>query len=244
MRLRLSRASPSDFDQLVPLAWHAFEGDAMRTIFFGHETPKNYARLKQQWIKDTQKTSDLWLKIEDLDAEEVEIQVIDDDGETKETRKDRRIVAAANWQIYASWVPPTKETDENGKLPLKEFDHLPLEREAKDSQTIVSEYMELRHKETAEPHLLLYLLFVDPEYHGKGMGTMVMKWGNDLADSMMLPCWLESSPKGKRLYLKTGYEHTSTKTWETASFGKCECVRMRRAPRVEAMEGKDLKRLL
>lgn len=216
----------------------------MRTIFFGHETPQNYARLKQQWIKDTNKTTDLWLKIEDLDADEVDVDVMGKDGPTGEKRKETKIVAGANWQVYASWVPPEKELDGNGQLPIKEFDHLPIEQEAKDSQTIVSEYMALRHKETAEPHLLLYMLFVDPEYQGKGLGTMVTQWGNDVADAMMLPCWLESSPRGKRLYEKMGYEHTSTKAWETKSFGRCECVRMRRKVRVMAMEGKELKRLL
>lgn len=46
-----------------------------------------------------------------------------------------------------------------------------------------------------------------------------MEWGVNLADSLGLPCWLESSPVGYALYKKFGYEDIAvldmkvTQTW-------------------------------
>ena len=76
-----------------------------------------------------------------------------------------------------------------------------------------------------------------------GVGTMFMQWGNDVADTMMLPCWLESSAKGLRLYQKMGYQDFSRKPWNTESFGKCTCIRMRRPEKVVRMEGKEMKKV-
>ena len=87
------------------------------------------------------------------------------------------------------------------------------------------------------------MLFVDPEYQGMGVGSMFMKWGNDIADTMMLPCWLESSAKGIRLYQKMGYREFSRKPWVTESFEKCTCIRMRRSEKVVKMEGREMKRV-
>ena len=53
---------------------------------------------------------------------------------------------------------------------------------------------------------MLNLLFTDPEYHGKGAGRMMVRWGNELADHLMLPCWVEASQEGNRLYSSMGYE--------------------------------------
>ena len=250
MRLVLSRSGAEDFDQLIPLAYRSFDGDPMLPVFFGPDTPENQANLKKQWTKGTKEISDFWLKVVDEDAEEIDVEVIDagDDatgiakGDAKNfgKRKQKKIVGAGDWRVYPTHV--WKEDDE--KKPLEEeYCHLETHQQRVDADKIITEYMTGRKTETAEAHVFCYMLFVEPDYQGKGVGTMLMQWGHDVADAMMLPCWLESSAKGLKLYQKIGYKETSRKPWETESFGKCECIRMRRPEQATRMEGKELKRM-
>ena len=116
----------------------------------------------------------------------------------------------------------------------EEYAYLPTHQERLDAWHILTEYIADRHAEVAEPHVLCYLLFVDPEYHDKGVGKTLMRWSNEVAASLMLPVWLESSKKGEGLYRTLGFEETSRKAWETKSFGRCNCLRMRIWARVQS----------
>lgn len=44
---------------------------------------------------------------------------------------------------------------------------------------------------------------------------MMMQWGNDLADAIMLPCWIEASRIGEPLYRKMGYQDVVRRSWQT-----------------------------
>jgi hypothetical protein len=68
-------------------------------------------------------------------------------------------------------------------------------------------------------------LFVDPEYHRKvGAGRMMVEWGNRLADTMMLPVYVEASKQGRGLYASCGFTEvveqvqleTIHNTWDVA----------------------------
>lgn len=48
-------------------------------------------------------------------------------------------------------------------------------------------------------------LFVDPDCRGRGIGSSLVRWGNQLADHMMLPVWLEASTTGHDVYLRQGF---------------------------------------
>lgn len=52
----------------------------------------------------------------------------------------------------------------------------------------------------------LQILCVWPEYQNRGAGSKLMKWGNDLADSIGAVCTVEASGAGMQLYEKWGYE--------------------------------------
>ena len=53
---------------------------------------------------------------------------------------------------------------------------------------------------------MLEALHTHPDFQGHGAGSMLVQWGTDLADSEKLPCLVESSPAGHRLYEKFGFE--------------------------------------
>lgn len=52
----------------------------------------------------------------------------------------------------------------------------------------------------------LHLLHTDPEFQGRGAGSLLLNWGTKKADELGLPIYLESSPAGHRLYQKHGFE--------------------------------------
>ena len=100
--------------------------------------------------------------------------------------------------------------------------------------------IEARHRNAKEAHIgrcawevfhvyadvftVLNLLFVDQAgYNRKGVGRMMVEFGNRMADAMMLPIWVEASKQGRGLYASCGYEfveqvHLGTKhnTWDVA----------------------------
>ncbi|OCT48602.1 putative GNAT family acetyltransferase [Cladophialophora carrionii] len=44
-----------------------------------------------------------------------------------------------------------------------------------------------------------------PKSQGRGAGSMLIKWGLDIAEALGLPAYLESSPVAHRLYQKFGF---------------------------------------
>jgi hypothetical protein len=65
---------------------------------------------------------------------------------------------------------------------------------------------------------VLYILFTHPDYQGCGAGSIHVKWGTDLADRLLLPTWVESSPDGHHLYEMNGFRdvekvYIQTENW-------------------------------
>jgi hypothetical protein len=90
---------------------------------------------------------------------------------------------------------------------------------------------------------VLNILYTDPEYHGRGAGKMMVLWGNALADQLMLPCWVEASPAGYRLYSSCGYEDVEKVYRQTESLPlPMEYMIMRRPLKVTKMERKALEK--
>jgi len=57
---------------------------------------------------------------------------------------------------------------------------------------------------------VLDLLVTDPKYQGQGAGSMLIKWGLDIADELHVPAYLESSRVGHKLYGKFGFRDIDT----------------------------------
>jgi hypothetical protein len=52
---------------------------------------------------------------------------------------------------------------------------------------------------------VLYILFTDPAVQRCGAGSIHVKWGTELADRLLVPCWVEGSPNGHHLYQENGF---------------------------------------
>lgn len=50
------------------------------------------------------------------------------------------------------------------------------------------------------------MLATRPDYHGRGIASMLLKWGLDRADQEGLEAYLSASPSGRPLYEKRGFQ--------------------------------------
>lgn len=67
--------------------------------------------------------------------------------------------------------------------------------------------------------VVLNMLMTHPKHHRRGAGKMLVQQGVDFADEARLPCYLESSPAGHRLYLSMGFEDVETLDMDMSEFG-------------------------
>jgi GNAT superfamily N-acetyltransferase len=268
MHLTLSRVEPSDFDAILPVLFEAFGHVELSTVFFGKSSPKNLAIRKKKILDTLRKDpADVWLKTTDED-EEVDVDIINEDYVEQQGNDDRystsvkgrkrvkRIVGAGNWKVYPTFVEP-KEVEEaaeaQGAAAKGEFNGttegkkangsdliwLSTPAEKADAHIILEDFLNRRRRACREGHILLYILFVDPAYQRKGAGAMMVEWGCELADQMMLPAWVEASPYGHGLYAKYGYEDVEEVRIATKSFVG-EYTHMRRPVRVKGFKGREL----
>ena len=60
----------------------------------------------------------------------------------------------------------------------------------------------------------LEIVATHPDYQGKGIGTQLIRWGLEQADTQGVEAYLEASPDAVALYRKLGFtEWASTDTW-------------------------------
>ncbi|TKA25809.1 hypothetical protein B0A50_05564 [Salinomyces thailandicus] len=57
-----------------------------------------------------------------------------------------------------------------------------------------------------KPHILLHILVTHPRHHRRGVGAMQLEWGVAEARRLGVPVYLESSPMGRPLYERFGFE--------------------------------------
>jgi len=63
------------------------------------------------------------------------------------------------------------------------------------------------------------MLATAPEHQRKGAGTLAMKWGVAQADFDGVDAFLFSTPFGKHLYEKNGYEALEEKNFDLSPWG-------------------------
>ncbi|KAI9801613.1 MAG: hypothetical protein M1825_003292 [Sarcosagium campestre] len=191
MHLVLAPVTEADLDEVCAAQYASFVNEPIHDALFGEDSPANRAGMKQRFLHDMRNdAADTWLKVTDADT--------------------GKIVCAANWKIYASYVEKPKQ-------------HVPADwhqgSEREQAEKIIDDFFERRRRNCKEAHVLLYILFTIPEYQYKGSGTMMVKWGCDLADHMFLPMWVESSTQGYKLYESNGFRtveqaHFKTEKWD------------------------------
>ncbi len=92
MHLVLTRATPSDLEELMTLQFEAFSGASMHDAMFGPNTPARRSEAKRRALKDmSSDPADCWVKITDVDT--------------------GKIVCGGNWKIRPTYVGPMGADD-------------------------------------------------------------------------------------------------------------------------------------
>lgn len=83
---------------------------------------------------------------------------------------------------------------------------------------------------STRPHYYLEMLGTLPEHQGRGAGSLMMKWGVELADREGMDAYLESSPKGVGVYRKFGFVEQDEVTVNVEAYGEYKNLCMVRKP--------------
>ncbi|WP_148686137.1 GNAT family N-acetyltransferase [Candidatus Nitrosocosmicus hydrocola] len=111
-----------------------------------------------------------------------------------------------NYSGVALWLPPNTEPDVDTLLSLLRNT---TTEEVQNTVPGVFEKMGSFHPN--EPHWYLPLLGVDPLYHGKGLGSILMNYSTKIFDNLNTLAYLESSnPRNIPFYKRHGFELLGT----------------------------------
>jgi len=213
MHLTLSRVEEKDFDELLEVQFRAFSKVDIHTALFGHNTKEHRDLTKARFLKDMKEdSSDVWMKLVDEST--------------------GKIISGAQWKVYPTWAPP-------GEHPPFQADWFEGE-ERKAAEDMCNAFMQIRGKyQHSHAHVLLYILFTDPDFQRCGAGSIHVKWGTELADRLLVPCWVEGSPEGHHLYEENGFKDIE---YVKQNFGKwvMEFTMMRRESKKSFEAGRSI----
>lgn len=65
----------------------------------------------------------------------------------------------------------------------------------------------------------LNMLVCEPKYQRRGAGRLLLGWGIELADKLVLEAYLEASPEGHHLYESAGFEDVGTLDMDMSKYG-------------------------
>ncbi|KAF2213586.1 hypothetical protein CERZMDRAFT_117267 [Cercospora zeae-maydis SCOH1-5] len=200
----LSRATADDMAEIVRVQYEAFTAKHVRELFMGCTSPEDLPRLAKKYAENmTTDPSDIWVKVTDLPT--------------------GSIVAASNWRLYlgSSSVQP-RAVDK--AMPWVDGEL------AAQAENIIQPMNRMRIANNKGPFIHLHILFTSPNYLRRSIGSMMMRWGCELADLLFIPAWIEASAEGNLLYQKFGFYNQQKLMHEGQDMGTC----MRRNARSSA----------
>lgn len=74
-----------------------------------------------------------------------------------------------------------------------------------EAAEVMDIFRDRRREEQREAHLHLLFMMVDPAFQRRGLGGMLMGWGDRVADGLGFSCWVEGSEMGRGLYERHGF---------------------------------------
>jgi len=83
----------------------------------------------------------------------------------------------------------------------------------------LTQFRGTRTEHMQRPHAFLNILFTHPDHRGKGIASLVMRWGLERADSFGIDAYIEATMEGLSLYEKFGFNVIDTREFhlDTAS---------------------------
>ncbi|BCR87273.1 GNAT family N-acetyltransferase [Aspergillus chevalieri] len=194
MPLQIQTATPRDSVQLTTVFLAAFSDPFNLTLF--PRTPDVRAWWEDKFAREAVAPGQALLKV--VDAPDASSSTGGNEGGEGEGE-----IAA-----FAIWKFPNGQSREKQKEvgQEEEEDRWPQSSDPTLCQRFFGgmaakrgEYMGLK------PHYYLDMLGTHPSYNGKGIASMLLKWGLDRADNDKVPVFLSASPAGKPVYERRGF---------------------------------------
>lgn len=206
MPIELRPMEESDVPEHGKLMWASFGPDLMSVFFPNGMSTNDLESAQKDTLASMRKgTPETFLFIKAVD-----------------TDLDDKIVSTAKWQIH----PRQRSEAELDQEAAEGRDH--LFSEGANVEAMKEFFGELaqgrRERFGGDPYVLLSLLAVHPEHQRRGLGALQVQKGLEVADRLGLPAYLESSPKGKGLYAKFGFEEKGEMVFDARKFGREENV--------------------
>ncbi|KAF2651746.1 hypothetical protein K491DRAFT_665038 [Lophiostoma macrostomum CBS 122681] len=163
---------------------------------------------------------------DDLDKSESEseshnhvhhLKVINAASEREEKEGEEEVLAYAKWEIYAHGRPDLealREGRERREKASKEFDvdaYGALREAAHECFCRCNAEMGRRGH--------IPLLATSEKHRRLGAASLLVQWGIEKSEAMGLPCYLQASEQGRRLYQHYGFEIVSSVEFELERYG-------------------------
>jgi len=207
MPIEIHPMTEADVPAHVNLMWASFGPDLMSVFFPRGMSAADREHMAADTLKSMHKDKPteklLFLKAIDTDLP-----------------AESQIVATAKWLIY-----PQERSEEELKKDEEEGSRDNLFSEGAHKEAMIAFFSELASERRARfggrPYVLLSILVVSPEHQRRGLGAKMLQVGLEKADEMGVEAYLESSPKGKGLYAKYGFEAKGEMKFDAREYG-CE----------------------
>ncbi|KAM3413876.1 hypothetical protein BST61_g10550 [Cercospora zeina] len=200
----LARATANDMAEIVQVQYEAFTAKHVRELFMGCTSAEDLLRLAKKYAQDmASDPNDIWVKVTDLATGSV--------------------VAASNWRLY---LGPSSVQPRGMDKAMPWVDG----QLAAQAEDILQPMNRARIANNKEPFIHLHILFTSPTHLRRGIGSMMMRWGCELADLLFIPAWIEASAEGNLLYQKFGFYNQQKLMHKGEDMGTC----MRRHARSSA----------
>ncbi|CAI7668115.1 unnamed protein product [Penicillium palitans] len=176
--LVLELAAPEDVPAITEVWFASFTQPIIGEIF--PNTPGMHQWHRDWHMKDIQKSNCRYLRVVDT--------------ESKDEQGRPRLVAFGKWDLA---MP-----DERGRrFPIWHADS-PYQQ----CEDFIAELEQSRKRVMGdEKHYYLDTLGTHPDYQRRGAGSMLVKWGCDLADKDGVAAYVDASKEGAPLYQKHGF---------------------------------------
>lgn len=206
MPIELHPMTEADIPAHGALMWAAFGPDLMSVFYPNGVSENDREHMRADTLKSMRKSkpTEQLLFIKAVDTELPEGQ---------------NVVSTAKWMIY-----PRQRSEEELNKDEEEGSRDSMFSEGANVPAMQAFFGELaqgrRERFGGEPYMLLSLLVVSPEHQRRGLGALQLKYGLEKADELGLRAYLESSPKGKGLYAKYGFEEEGEMKFDAREYGR------------------------
>ena len=205
MPIELHPMTEADVDAHLAIMWASFGPDLMSVFYPKGLSADDLAHMKADTLKAMRKNKPT--------EQTIYIKAVDTD-----LPADKQIVSTAKWQIY-----PRQRSEEELDRDAAEGGRENMFSEGANVEAMKAFFSELAEKRRerfgGRPYVLLSILVVSPEHQRRGLGARMLQDGLKIADEMGVEAYLESSPKGKGLYAKHGFEEKGYMKFDAREYG-------------------------